>query len=174
MLPCFLAKMSQIFQKVIVFFLKRGEEIEPWFWHIWITHWQRFFPITAYLLWFQSSSGRKGWSKLDQKCKLWSVYFSWKLESFIFFQNNVFVARILPLLRILTILDHIGEVRAQKPLKRAISWMLNWYTKLNNHKCHSDEAAYHDYVSSWECKPKTSWSQKFIFLAKYMQIFGLH
>ena len=35
-LPCFLAKVAQIFEEVIVFFPERREEIEPWFWHIWI------------------------------------------------------------------------------------------------------------------------------------------
>ena len=35
-LPCFLVKISQIMQKVIVFFLERGEEIKTLFWHSWI------------------------------------------------------------------------------------------------------------------------------------------
>ena len=38
-LPCFLAKVAQILQKVIVFFRERGEEIDPWFWHILIAQW---------------------------------------------------------------------------------------------------------------------------------------
>ena len=47
--PCFLAKIVQVVQKVIVFFPERGEEIEPWFCRIWISQWLKFFCTTTYL-----------------------------------------------------------------------------------------------------------------------------
>ena len=39
--PC---KIAQILQNIFVFFRERREEIEPWFWHIWIAQWLNFFP----------------------------------------------------------------------------------------------------------------------------------
>ena len=72
-LPYFLAKIAQILQKVIVFFLQRGEEIEPWFWHIWIAQSpmaEVFLHYTAHIFRFRPPSGGNAWSKLDQKCKL--------------------------------------------------------------------------------------------------------
>ena len=62
---------AKILQKVIVFFLERVEEIEPWFWHIWIVQWLIFFPTTDYILLILAIFRGNGWSKLDQKCKLW-------------------------------------------------------------------------------------------------------
>ena len=84
-LTCFRAKIAQILQKVIVLFPERWEEIEPWFWHIWITQWLRFFPITTYLFRFRPSSGGNGSSNLDQKCKVWVRLFfikAWILQVF--------------------------------------------------------------------------------------------
>ena len=66
--PCLLVKLSQILQKVIVFFPERGEKIKTSFWHVWIAQWQKFFPTIAYFFRFWPFSGRKeGW-RLDQKC----------------------------------------------------------------------------------------------------------
>ena len=55
---CFLAKIVQILKKVIVFFLERGEEVKPWFKHIWIAQWLKFFrrycllfPISTIFRW---------------------------------------------------------------------------------------------------------------------------
>ena len=76
-LSCFLAKIAQILQTIIVFFLERGEEIEPWFWHIWIAQWLKFFPTTAYIFRFRASSGGNGWSKLGQNCELWDRIRFW-------------------------------------------------------------------------------------------------
>ena len=60
----------------------------------------------------------------------------------------------------------LGGVRAQKPPKKGYFVDAESVRKtsltFNNYKHYTDEA-YHDYVSSWECKPKTSYSQKFIF-----------
>ena len=46
--PCFLVKLPQILQKVIVFFPERGGEIKTLFWHIWIAQWLKFFRTTTY------------------------------------------------------------------------------------------------------------------------------
>ena len=46
--PCFLVKISQILQKVIVFFPEKGDEIKTSFWHIWIAQWLKFFRTAAY------------------------------------------------------------------------------------------------------------------------------
>ena len=83
-LPCFLGKIAQILQKVIVFFLERGYEVEPWFWHVWIAQWLKFLPTRAYLFRFRSSGGN-GWSKLDQKVQtLRRLFFmkTWILQVF--------------------------------------------------------------------------------------------
>ena len=39
---------AQTLEKIIVFFLECGEEVDPWFWNIWIAQWLKFFPITDY------------------------------------------------------------------------------------------------------------------------------
>ena len=44
---CFLPKTAQIMQKVTTFFLERREEVEPWFWHIWIAQSLKFLYTTA-------------------------------------------------------------------------------------------------------------------------------
>ena len=100
-LSCFLAKIAQILQTIIVFFLERGEEIQPWFWHISVAQWLKCFPITAYLFRFWPSWGRNGWSKLDQKCKLWVRLFSMKTRILQFFFKQ------LPLVRTSAVDDHI-------------------------------------------------------------------
>ena len=62
---------AQILQKVIVFFPKRGEEIKPWVWNIWIAQWLKFSPPLVISFRFSPSTGKNGWSKLDQKRKPW-------------------------------------------------------------------------------------------------------
>ena len=57
--PCFQVKVSQILQKVIVFFLEKEDEIKASFWHIWIVQWLKFFRTTAYFFRFLPSSGGK-------------------------------------------------------------------------------------------------------------------
>ena len=83
----FPGKNSPNIAKKIVLFLERCEEIEPWFWYIWITQWLRFFPTTAYLFRFRPSSGGTGWTK---SANFGSASFSWKLESFNFFFKQCF------------------------------------------------------------------------------------
>ena len=89
----------------------RREEIEPWFWHIWIAQWLKFFTATVYLFQFQPSSRENEWSKLDQKWKLWVGLFFMKTQILrIFFKQCFFFTRVLPLLRISATLDYIlGE-----------------------------------------------------------------
>ena len=62
---------AQILQKVIVFFPKTGEEIKPWVWNIWIAQWLKFSPPLVISFRFSPSTGKNGWSKLDQKRKPW-------------------------------------------------------------------------------------------------------
>ena len=62
---------AQILQKVIVFFPKRGEEIKPWVWNIWIAQWLKFSPSLVISFRFSPSTGKNGWSKFDQKRKPW-------------------------------------------------------------------------------------------------------
>ena len=114
-LPYFLAKIAQILQKVIVFFLQRGEEIEPWFSHIWIAQWLKFFStILLIFLDFGHLQGETRGQSWTKSANLGSVSFSLILQ---FLSNNVFL----------------------------FYWAIFRPTE-----------TYHDYVSSWECKPNTS------------------
>ena len=115
-LTCFLAKIAQILQKVIMPFLERGQEIEPWFWHIWIAQWLKFFRTTAYIFRFRLSSGGKRAVKVGPKVQTLDSYLFY--ESFNFFSNNVFFTRVLPLVRISAILDHIWEIKGPKTSKK--------------------------------------------------------
>ena len=65
---------------VIVFFPERGEEIEPWFWHIWIAQWRMFLRKNVVIL--ATKSANFGSSSFPQK-----------LESFKTFSDNVFVCQ---------------------------------------------------------------------------------
>ena len=131
----FPGKIAQTLQ--IVFFLERGEEIEPWFWHIWIAQWLKLFPTTAYYFRFRPSSEGKGWSKLDERCKLWVRLLFIKTWILLIFFKQCFC-----------FLEYYLWWNLPK---RAVSRMLNRYAKLwkfliDNHKCYSCET-YHDYVS---------------------------
>ena len=100
--------------------------------------------------------------KIGLKVQTLDLFFLWKLESFNFFSNNVFC-----------LLEYwlwwefrqywtiFGGVRAQNRLIKGLFMDTESVRKtlktfnLTNHKRYSDET-YHDYVSSWECKSKTS------------------
>ena len=117
-LPCFLAKIVQILQKIVVVFPERWDEIEPWFWHISIAQRPRLFPATTYLFWISVIFRGNGWSKLDQKCKLWFRLFFMKTRILQFFFKQCFYflfGNIGPYFW-----DYIlyGGVRAQKPPKK--------------------------------------------------------
>ena len=119
--PCFLVKISQILQKII-FFLKRGEEVEvkTSSWHIYVAQCLKFFRTTAYF--FQvwpPSSGWKERSKLNQRPLLSLVFFHKYSNLSKYFQTVFLFARVLPLLRISAILDHIERARVQKAPKKA-------------------------------------------------------
>ena len=56
----FPAKINLIVQKVILLFLEKEDEIERWFWRIWIAQWREFFRTTVYFLRFWPSLGENG------------------------------------------------------------------------------------------------------------------
>ena len=112
--PCFLVKLSQILQKVIVFFPERREEIKISFWHIWIAQWLKFFRSTAYFF-ILTIIRRKRGVKLGRKVLTLSPFLFHKYSNpSKKFQTVFLFARVLPLLRISAILDHIWRVRTQK------------------------------------------------------------
>ena len=118
-LPCFLAKIAQILQRVIVFFLERGEQIELWFRHIWIVQWLQFFPTTAYLFRFWPSSGGNGCSKLDQKWKLCVRPFFMKTQILqMFFKKTFCLLEYYLWWELWQYWTIFGGVRAQKPPKK--------------------------------------------------------
>ena len=55
----------------------------------------------------------------------------------------------------LAILHHIWRSKGQKPSKKNCGTQNFESFYLHNHKCYCNET-YHDYISSWECKPKNS------------------
>ena len=62
-------------------FLERREEIEPWFWHIWIYQWLKFFKENIYIFfvfWFRLFQGEEE----GQKDKPWVCPFSIKTRIF--------------------------------------------------------------------------------------------
>ena len=115
-LPCFLAKIAQILQNWSCFFLERGEEIEPWFWHIWIAQWLKVSPLLLIFFDFghlQVETCGQNWTK---SANFGSVSFSLILQ---FLFKKCFCLREYYLWwefrQYLTI---FGRVRAQKPPKK--------------------------------------------------------
>ena len=104
---------------LIAFFLERGKKIEPWFWHIWISQWLKFFATTPHLFRFRPSSRGNGWLKLDQKRKLWVRLFFMKTRIL-----QIFVKQCFCLLEYHLWWEFwqyyiiFGGVRAQKPPKK--------------------------------------------------------
>ena len=74
--PCFLVKISQILQKVIVFLPKRGEKIKTSFWHIWIAQWLKFFCATAYFFDFDHLQEEKRVESWTKSANFGSIHFS--------------------------------------------------------------------------------------------------
>ena len=115
-LPCFRAKIVQILQKVILFFLERGEKIEPWLWHIWIAQWLKVSPLLLIFFDFshlQRETCGQSWTK---SANFKSVSFSLSLQ--FFFETMFLFARALPLLRISAILDHVWESKDPKTFQK--------------------------------------------------------
>ena len=84
------------------------------------------------------------------------------------FQTVFLFARVIPLVRILAILNHIGGVRAKKPSKKGYfedADSVRKTLKIFNLTANETDETYHDYVRSSECKPKSCQCVKFIFLA---------
>ena len=118
-LPCFLAKIAQILQKVIVFFLERRKKIEPWFWHIWIAQWQTLYSISFSI---SAIFSGKRVIKVGPKVKtLGSSLFHENWNSSNFFQTMLLFARVLPLVRILAILHHILGSKGPKTSQKGPS-----------------------------------------------------
>ena len=104
---CFLTKIAQILQKVIVFFLERREETKPWFWHIWIAQWLKFFGTTAYFF-MSAILRRKREIKVQPKVLTLGPSLFRKNSNFSKnFQTMLFFVKVLPLVRSSTVLNHI-------------------------------------------------------------------
>ena len=56
---------------LIVIFLKRGKKREPWFWHIWIAQWLKFFPYYSLSFSISVIFREKRVIKVGPKTKLW-------------------------------------------------------------------------------------------------------
>ena len=123
--PCFLVKISQILQKVIAFFPERGEEIKTSFWHIWIWSFSALLLIFFDFGHFQEEKRGQSWTKSALDLSFFHKYSNPSKN----FQTVFLLIRVLLLVRISAILDHItrvisallghiGGVSAQKPPKK--------------------------------------------------------
>ena len=109
--PYFLAIIEKILQKVILFFSeKREEKIKPWFWHVWIAQWLTFFCNTYFFSMFAIFRGKRGVKFGPNVLTLGPFLFHENSN----FSNDIFSARLLSLVRILIILDHIWGSRGPK------------------------------------------------------------
>ena len=136
-LPCFLSKIAEILQKVIVLFRERGEEIEPWVWHIWIAQWVKLFPNTAYFLWFFGV-------KVGLKVQI--------LGPLVFHRSSN-PSKTFQTMFLFPLVGGFGP----------FIWESKGPKSPNKRNFMDAESVRKtlDYVSSWECKPKTSYSPKF-------------
>ena len=134
--PCFLVKISQILQKVMVFFPGKEEERK-----------------TSTI--FRRKRGVKvGPKALTLGLPLFHKYSNPSKN----FQTVFLFARAIPLVRISAILNHIGGVRAQKPSKKGYfedADSVRKTLKIFNLTANETDETYHDYVRSSECKPKS-------------------
>ena len=133
--PCFLAKIAQILQKVIVFLPERGEELKPWFWHIWIAQRLKLFHTNAYCFRFQLSSvGKQGANVGPKILSFGPSLFHKNSNPSKMFQKNFLFARVLTLVRISAILDYIwgskGPNISQKGLLTTTNAILMKLTKI--------------------------------------------
>ena len=119
-LTCFLpGKNSPSIAKSNRVFLERGEGIEPWFWHIWIAQWLKFYP--PYCLSFSIAAifRSKQLVKVGPKVQTFGPsLFHENLKLSNFFQAMFLFVRVLPLVRISAILDHIWRRKGPKPPKK--------------------------------------------------------
>ena len=91
-----------------MFFPERREDTEPWFWHIWIVQWLIFFSRYCSYFLISAIFRMKHVVKAGpKKANFGPVSFLWKLNPLNIFQTIFLFARVLPLVRILAILDHI-------------------------------------------------------------------
>ena len=111
---------------LIVFFLKRGKKKEPWFWHIWIAQWLKFFPYYSLSFSISVIFREKRVIKVGPKTKaLGSSLFPENSNPLNFFQTMLLFARVLLLVRILAILHHIWGSKGPKTSQKR-----PWYAKL--------------------------------------------
>ena len=117
--PCFLVKISHILKSNHIF-PGKGREDKDFILTYLDSSMTEVFP--ALLLTFRfwpSSRGKEGSKSLFHKY----------LNSSKNFQTLFLFPSVLPLVRILAILDHIGGVKAQKSLKKGSFVVLNRYAK---------------------------------------------
>ena len=129
-LPCFLAKIVQILQIVIVFFWK-GERRKSLDFDIFgqPNGWGFTHYCLSFFIW--PSSGGNSLSKLDQKSKFWVRFFLMKIWIIQIFFKQCFCWLECYLWWEFRQYWVIFEgVKTQKLPKRLISWMLNRYGKL--------------------------------------------
>ena len=125
--PFFYPKMPKIEQKVILFFIWKGEEIRPWFCNFWIGRWLNFLLTNPYFFRFGPPSWGKWASKLGKSskkiqilvmcsfCKNWNFpkpFSTPLLKHYLWckFQQDWTI---------------FGGIRAPKPPKWPNSWMLH-------------------------------------------------
>ena len=154
-LTCFLpGKNSPSIAKSNRVFLERGEGIEPWFWHIWIAQWLKFYP--PYCLSFSIAAifRSKQLVKVGPKVQtLGPSLFHENLNPSSFFQTMFLFAIVLPFVRISATLNHICGSKGSKTFQKG-PYHGCWIGTQNfenfqfkKHECYSDEI-YHDYVFS--------------------------
>ena len=103
-------------------------EVKPWFRHNWIANDWSF----SALLFFSISTIFRGEPgiKIGPKVLTLGLFLFHKNSNPLKnFQTMFLFARVLPLVRISTMLDHIWELGSKNFPKRAISCLLNWYAK---------------------------------------------
>ena len=121
--PSFLAKIAQILQKVIAFFPKRGEEIEPWFSHIWIAQWLKFFRTPTYFFISAIISWKREVKNGQKELTLGPSFLHKNSNLLTTFQTMFLFERVLPLVRISAILDYIwGSKGPKTSQKESFCW----------------------------------------------------
>ena len=127
---CFLSKIAQTVQKVIIFFPDRGEEIEPWFWHIWISREAKGFSALLLIFFdFGHPQGKRGVRIGPKVLTLDMSLFYENSNPLKKFQTTFLFSRILTLVRVSVKSEHIWRSKSSKTsLKALFHW--SWKLKL--------------------------------------------
>ena len=121
-MPIFSPKNAQKVQKLILFFIGRGQEIRPLFCDFWIARWLNLICGCFYFVRFRPSSGGQSGTK---RKNFGSVPFPQKFEFFQNSWNTVCVSVNTTCGAIFSkIGPYLGELGPQKTPKWPISWML--------------------------------------------------